>query len=90
MTHDTEFSDLLHAVAQKSLQIINDIQEKPVQLSGLVEQYIDLTKHFQNVIAVILKNPEQIWGMQMAYWQDALIWRKLNLTLAGRHTHAYS
>ena len=72
MTHDTEFSDLLHAVAQKSLQIINDIQENPVQLSGLVEQYIDLTKHFQNVIAVIIKNPEKIWEMQLAYWEDAL------------------
>lgn len=72
MIHDKEFSDLLHAVAEKSLQIINEIQSKPQQLSYLVDQYIDLTEHFQNVISVILNNPEQLWQMQMSYWEDAM------------------
>ncbi len=72
MTHDKEFGDLLQAVAEKSLQIINDVQSKPQQLSALIDQYIDLTEHFQNVISVILNNPEKLWQMQLAYWEDAM------------------
>jgi polyhydroxyalkanoate synthase len=72
MTHDNEISELMQAVAQKSLQIINDIQKKPLQVSTLVDQYIDLTEHFQNIVSVILKNPEKIWEMQLAYWEDAM------------------
>lgn len=72
MTHDKEFTELLQAVAQRSLQIINDIQTKPLQLSALVDQYIDLTEHFQNIVSVMLKNPEKIWLMQLAYWEDAM------------------
>lgn len=72
MTHDREFSDLMHAVAEKSLQIINDIQKKPLDVSSLIDQYIDLTEHFQNVMSVMLKNPEKIWEMQLTYWKDAM------------------
>ena len=72
MTHDKELSDLLQAVGAKSLQIISDIQAKPLQLPTLVNQYIDLTEHFQNLVSVILKNPEKVWEMQMAYWEDAM------------------
>ena len=72
MTHDREFSDLMHAVAEKSLQIINDIQQKPLDVSSLIDQYIDLTEHFQNVMSVMLKNPEKIWEMQLTYWKDAM------------------
>lgn len=72
MTHDKEFGDLLQAVAEKSLQIINDIQAKPQQLSTLVDQYIDLTEHFQNVVSVMLNNPEKLWQMQLDYWEDAM------------------
>ncbi|MDR3501132.1 MAG: class I poly(R)-hydroxyalkanoic acid synthase [Legionella sp.] len=72
MTHDREFSDLMHAVAEKSLQIINDIQQKPLDVSSLIDQYIDLTEHFQNVMSVMLKNPEKIWEVQLTYWEDAM------------------
>ncbi|MFT4058801.1 MAG: class I poly(R)-hydroxyalkanoic acid synthase [Legionella sp.] len=72
MTQDKELGELLQAVAEKSLQIINDLQKKPLQLSALIQQYIDLTEHFQNVISVMLNNPEKVWQMQMDYWQDAL------------------
>lgn len=72
MTHDTELSELMHAVAKKSLQLIADFKEKPIPLSTLVNQYIDLTEHFQNLVAVILKNPEKVWQMQLNYLEDAL------------------
>ncbi|WP_058533177.1 PHA/PHB synthase family protein [Legionella saoudiensis] len=72
MNLDREFSELMHAVAEKSLQIINDIQQKPLDVSSLIDQYIDLTEHFQNVVSVMLKNPEKIWEMQLTYWKDAM------------------
>lgn len=71
MIHDTELSELLKAIAEKSLQIISDIQKTPVQLSIIINQYIELTEHFQNVMTILLKNPEKIWEIQLAYWQDA-------------------
>lgn len=72
MTHDKELSDVMQAVAERSLQIINDIQAKPLQLPVLINQYIDLTEQFQNMVTVMIKNPEKIWEMQMAYWEDAM------------------
>ncbi|KGP63228.1 poly(3-hydroxyalkanoate) synthetase [Legionella norrlandica] len=72
MTHDTELSELMQAVAKKSLQIITDLKEKPIPLPALVNEYIDLTEHFQNLIAIILKNPEKVWRMQLNYLEDAL------------------
>ncbi|MGC1182976.1 PHA/PHB synthase family protein [Legionella sp.] len=72
MIHDKEFSDLLQAVAEKSLQILNEIQNKPLQLSVLVNQYIDLTEYFQNIVSVLLNNPEKLWQMQWAYCEDAI------------------
>lgn len=51
---------------------MTDFKEKPIPLSSLVSQYIDLTEHFQNLIAVILKNPEKVWQMQLNYLEDAL------------------
>jgi len=70
--HDRELGELMQAVAGKSLEIINEIQKKPLQIKSIIEQYIDLTKHFQNVMTVILNNPEKVWDMQIAYWQDAV------------------
>lgn len=70
-THDQDLSDLMRSVAEKSLQVIADLQEKPTPLPVLLKQFIDLTEHFQKLIAVILKNPEQVVNMQISYWEDA-------------------
>lgn len=72
MTHDKELSDLMQAVGAKSLQIINDLKDKPSQLPALLSQYIELTEQFQSLITIILKNPEKVWEMQVNYWQDAM------------------
>ncbi|KTD22199.1 poly-beta-hydroxybutyrate polymerase [Legionella lansingensis] len=72
MTQDTELRDLMHSVALKSLQLLDGLRQQPVQVPALIKQFIDLTTDFQTLLAVILKNPEQVWQMQMAYWQDAL------------------
>ena len=72
MTHDKEVSDLMKSVAEKSLQIISDFKEKPTQLPNLIKQFIELTEYFQNLMMVILKNPEIVWQMQLTYFQDAM------------------
>lgn len=72
MTQDTELSDIMRSVAEKSMRILQEVSQQPAQLSKLVKQYMDLTKDFQLLVSVILKNPEQVWQMQIAYWQDAL------------------
>ncbi|MDI9819205.1 MULTISPECIES: alpha/beta hydrolase [unclassified Legionella] len=72
MTTDTELSDLMHSVAMKSLQMLEGFKQQPMQLPNLLKQYIELTKDYQALLTVLFKNPEQLWQMQMAYWQDAL------------------
>lgn len=72
MTQDTELSDLMQSVALKSLQLMDGIRQQPAQIPAILKQFIDLTADFQSLLAVILKNPEQLWQMQLAYWQDAM------------------
>ncbi|CDZ75858.1 Poly-beta-hydroxybutyrate polymerase [Legionella massiliensis] len=86
MTQDTELSEIMQAVAAKSMRILEGFQKQPAQLSKIVKQYIDLTKDFQLMISVILKNPEEVWRMQMAYWQDAfsLAQEQMNHWLEGK------
>lgn len=72
MTNDKEVRDLMEQVAKKSLQIITDIKHNPDHMPMLLTQYIELTEHFQNLVLILLNNPEKIWQMQLEYWQDAL------------------
>ncbi|MBA2650889.1 MAG: class I poly(R)-hydroxyalkanoic acid synthase [Tatlockia sp.] len=71
MTQDVELSQIMQTVAEKSMRILAGYKKQPAQLSKLLKQYIDLTKDFQSLVTVILKNPEEVWRMQLAYWQDA-------------------
>lgn len=72
MIHDSELGELMQSVAEKCLKFLNQIKNQPTTLSGALSQYMDLTKDFQDLIVSLLKNPEQLWKMQVAYWQDAL------------------
>lgn len=72
MIEDNELSELMQRIATKSLQIISAIQNAPLHFSKIISQYIELTEHFQNVLTIVFQNPEKIWQMQLAYWEDAL------------------
>ena len=72
MTHDKEFSELMQSVAKKSLQVIAELKEKPTPLPVLINQFIDLTEQFQDLVALFLKNPEKVVQMQVSYWEDAV------------------
>ncbi|MDP1602173.1 MAG: class I poly(R)-hydroxyalkanoic acid synthase [Legionella sp.] len=72
MTQDTELNELMQSVAAKSLKMLESFKTQPTQLPMLIQRYIDLTSDFQALVSSMLKNPEQVWQMQIAYWQDAM------------------
>lgn len=72
MAEDQEFSELMRLIAERSLQLIDQLKTKQTPLPALINQYINLTEQFQNLISLFLKNPEKIVDMQIGYWEDAL------------------
>ncbi|MGQ3888422.1 PHA/PHB synthase family protein [Legionella sp. CNM-1927-20] len=72
MTADTELSQLMQSVAEKSIQMVESFRNQPPQLPHWINRFIDLTNDFQALMATIFKNPEKIWQSQIAYWQDAM------------------
>ena len=72
MDNDTDLSEIMQSVAEKSLRLLKSFEQQPAQLPALIQKYIDLSNDFQALLATMLKNPEQLWHMQMAYWQDAM------------------
>lgn len=72
MTHDKELNDLMHAIAEKSLQVIDDLKNNPSQLTSILKKFIEITEHVQNVLNTLLNNPEKTWEMHIAYWEQAM------------------
>ncbi|KTD64650.1 PHA/PHB synthase family protein [Legionella spiritensis] len=86
MTRDIELSTTMQAVAEKSLKLLRDFEHQPAQLHDLVKQFTDLTNDFLTMVIIILKNPDEVWKMQVAYWKDAmgLAQEQLGLWLEGK------
>ena len=72
MDNDTDLSEIIQSVAEKSLRLMTSFKQQPTQLPMLIQKYIDLSNDFQALLGTLLKNPEQLWHMQIAYWQDAM------------------
>lgn len=72
MTQDTELNDIMQAVAEKSLKLITDFKIRPAQLHDLLRQFTDVTQDFLTLVTVMFKQPELLWEMQLAYWEDAM------------------
>ncbi|WP_042239124.1 PHA/PHB synthase family protein [Legionella oakridgensis] len=62
----------MRSIAEKGLRLLASIQEQPTQLPMFMEKFMELSGDFQAMLAALLKNPEKLWQMQIAYWQDAL------------------
>ena len=86
MDKDPELSEIMLSVAEKSLTLLTSFKHKSTQLHLIIEKFTDYFVNFQALIDVLLKNPEQLWQMQMAYWQDAmgLLQENMNDWLTGR------
>lgn len=72
MTQDAELHDIMQTIAAKSLNLLEGFKKQPEQMPGLIKQFMDLTSDYQALVVTLLKNPEQVWQMQIAYWQDAI------------------
>lgn len=72
MTQDAELHDIMQTIAAKSLNLLEGFKKQPEQMPGLIKQFMDLTSDYQALVITLLKNPEQVWKMQIAYWQDAI------------------
>lgn len=85
MTQDVELSTLMRSIAEKSMHLLEGFKKQPNQLPALIRQYIDLTENFQALMTMMIKNPEDVWNMQLAYWQDAfsLVQDQLNHWMEG-------
>lgn len=72
MTQDAELHDIMQTIASKSLNLLEGFKKQPDQMPGLIKQFMDLTSDYQALLITLLKNPEQVWQMQVAYWEDAI------------------
>lgn len=69
---DKELQNLMHSVAEKSLQIIAELKDKPVSFNQSLKQHIALIEQVQELLTLLLKNPEKVWLTQWNYWEDAM------------------
>ena len=72
MDKDTELSELIQSVAEKSLRLLANFKLQPEQYPRLIQSYMDLSCDFQHLLVALFQHPEQIMHKQMAYFQDAL------------------
>lgn len=72
MNTDIELSEIMQSVAEKGLRLITSFKQQPPPFPVIIEKYMDLTHDFQALYLTMLKNPEQLREMQMAYWQDTI------------------
>lgn len=87
MDDNIELDKILRSVAEKSMNLLSNFKHQPhTHLPALLERYIDLSIDFQALLLTLLQNPEKVWHMQIAYWQDSmgLLQDHLNHWLEGK------
>lgn len=72
MDKETELSEIMQSVTQKSLGILSSLGHQSSPLPTLIESLTDSVMNYQSFLYLLLKNPEKVVGMQMAYWQDSV------------------
>ncbi len=77
---DTELSDIMRSITEKSLALMTSFKQQPTQLNLMIEKFIDYLNNVELLLAALLNNPEKLVQMQMAYWQDAIELFQQNLS----------
>lgn len=72
MIQDKELADLMQDVAQRSMEIISDFKNSNTQWPMMLNQFIELTENYHELMSTVLKNPEKVMQMQVSYWEDVL------------------
>lgn len=71
MPADNELNDLMQAIAEKSLHVINELKNNPESIISALKQFIELTEHVQETVNTLFNKPEKALEMQWAYWEQA-------------------
>src|SRR3989338_6463305 len=71
MIQDEEISQLMQSIAEKSLHMLQNGQNKPQLITEQLKQYLEISQDYQKLITALINNPDKVFAMQMAYWQDA-------------------
>lgn len=72
MDKETELSEIMQSVVQKSLTILNALGHQSSPLPMLIENLTDSVLNYHSFLQLLFKNPEKVRDMQIAYWQDSM------------------
>lgn len=72
MYQDQEVNEITRSIAEKGLRLLENIKHQPGHLPMLIDKAEAFLKDFQQLFTTLLKNPDKIMHMQIAYWQDSL------------------
>jgi polyhydroxyalkanoate synthase len=72
VNRDLELSEILQAIAEKSLLILKKFQDEPVKFPSWTEKLLEFSKDIQEMVGTLVKNPEKLWQKQIAYGHDAM------------------
>jgi polyhydroxyalkanoate synthase len=72
MTQDQELTELMQSITQKSMRLIEQIQQDPRHFTNLLSKFIEISENLQKLMLALLNNPEKLIQMQLSYWESAL------------------
>ncbi len=76
MDQDVEFQEILRSVAEKSLDLIKNINLQPEHFGQLVGQWSNLSTDSLALSNLLINHSNDVVNMQCAYWQDAIgLWK---------------
>lgn len=87
MLHEDESSKLMQSIATKGMALLTNLKSPSVQNEQDFNKVMGFLKDYQAMIGLLAQNPEKVWMMQMAYWQDAtsLLQSQLSDWLSGNY-----
>lgn len=71
MNDDKELNDLMESIASKGMQVLSNLQSNPDDAAFYFKKYLTFLSDYQSLLATLSQNPEQVWKMQVDYWQEA-------------------
>lgn len=72
MSQQNEYYKLIEQAAEKSLKLLQEIHQTPLQLTDIFHQYTELTGMLYELSTVLMQHPENLMQAQMDYWTDTI------------------
>ncbi|WP_367607853.1 PHA/PHB synthase family protein [Legionella sp. W05-934-2] len=87
---DREMVNLMQTIASKSMQLVHEFYQQPTPQPLIIKQFIDLSEDYFHFLQLMFSNPEKLYCMQVAYWQEAmsLVSEQMSLWAEGKVTQS--